>query len=146
MSTVGLLLQQKGNDLWTIKPGATVFEALELLASKNVGALPVVEAGQLVGIFSERDYARKVILRGKSSKNTMVWELMTPRVYHLRPNRSIDEAMLLMSEKRIRHLPILEKGVLLGIITIGDVVKHIISEQKRTIADLESYVTGSMYS
>lgn len=146
MSTVGLLLQQKGNDLWTIKPGATVFEALELLAEKNVGALPVVEAGQLVGIFSERDYARKVILRGKSSKNTMVWELMTPRVYQLRPNRSIEEAMQLMSEKRIRHLPILEKGVLLGIITIGDVVQHIISKQKRTIADLESYVTGSMYS
>lgn len=145
MSTVGLLLQQKGNELWTIKPGATVFEALELLSEKNVGALPVVEAGQLVGIFSERDYARKVILRGKSSKSTMVWELMTPRVYHLKPDRSIEEAMRLMSQKRIRHLPILEKGVLLGIITIGDVVQHIIGEQKRTIADLESYVTGSLY-
>ncbi|MEL6843952.1 MAG: CBS domain-containing protein, partial [Bacteroidota bacterium] len=128
MSTLGLLLQQKGHELWTIKPGATVFEALELLAEKNVGALPVVEAGQLVGIFSERDYARKVILRGKSSKNTMVWELMTPRVHHLRPDRSLEDAMRLMSDKRIRHLPIVDHGNILGIITIGDVVNHIISD------------------
>lgn len=146
MSTVGLLLQQKGDNLWIIKPGATVFEALELLAEKNIGALPVVEAGQLVGIFSERDYARKVILRGKSSKSTMVWELMTPRVYQLRPNRSIDEAMQLMSAKRIRHLPVVEKGVLLGIITIGDVVQNIIKDQKQVISNLENYVSGSLYN
>jgi CBS domain-containing protein len=145
MITVSHLLQMKGNELWTIKPGATVFTALELLAEKNIGALPVVEAGQLVGIFSERDYARKVILRGKSSHSTMVWELMTPRVHHVKPSRSLDECMRLMTDKRIRHLPVVKNGMLVGMITIGDVVKMIIDQQKRTIEDLESYVTGSMH-
>ena len=142
MISVHQLLRIKGTELWTIAPGATVYEALELLAEKNIGALPVVEAGQLVGIFSERDYARKVILKGKSSRETMVWELMTTRVHHIKPTRGLQECMKLMTDKRIRHLPVMDNGSLVGMITIGDVVKHIINDQKQTIQDLEAYMKG----
>jgi len=143
MITISRLLQQKGSSLYTISPDATIYEALQLLAEKNIGALPVVESGSLVGIFSERDYARKVVLKGKTSKDTLVYELMTSRVYYVKPQRSIDDCMRLMSDKHIRHLPVLDFGRLVGIITIGDVVKAIIDQQQRTINDLENYVSGS---
>lgn len=139
------LLRWKGNDLWTISPSATAYQALQLMAEKNIGALPVVEKGKLVGIFSERDYARKVILKGKSSKETPVSELMTSKVFWIKPTRSVDDCMFLMTEKRIRHLPVIENQTLIGIITIGDVVKAKISEQESTIHNLQSYITGAVY-
>lgn len=147
MITVRHLLRMKGNELWTIASSATVYSALQLLAEKNIGALPVVnEDGKLVGIFSERDYARKVILKGKSSRNTLVSELMTSRVFHVKLSRNMEDCMQLMTDKRIRHLPVMENGELQGIITIGDVVKAIIQRQKQTIHNLEGYISGSMYS
>ncbi len=145
MMFVKTILQQKGSQIWTISPDATILEALQVLADKNIGALPVVEHDKLVGIFSERDYARKVVLKGKSSKDTLVRELMTAKVYFVKPARSMEDCMRLMSEKHIRHLPVMEKGKLVGIITIGDVVNAIISQQKRMIRDLEGYVSGAMY-
>ena len=147
MITVKHLLKMKGDKLWTVASDATVFEALEILAEKNIGALPVVDqTGKLVGIFSERDYARKVILKGKSSRDTQVRELMTPKVFHVRPNRSLEDCMHLMTEKRIRHLPVVADNKLIGIITIGDVVKAVIESQQRMIHNLEGYISGSMYS
>ena len=145
MLTVRHLLQNKDHLLWTIAAEATVYTALELMAEKNIGALPVVEEGRLVGIFSERDYARKVILKGRSSRDTLVRELMTSQVYYVRPDRTLRDCMWLMTLKRIRHLPVLDKGALTGIITIGDVVKGIIEEQEGTIRDLETYITGGLY-
>ena len=142
MITASRLLQMKGPDLWTIDPQATVYEALQLMAEKNVGALPVVEEDMLVGIFSERDYARKVVLRGKNSFETRVGELMTPRVFFVKPQRSMDDCMRLMTHMHIRHLPVVEFGQIRGIITIGDVVKSIIAEQEQTIEELERYVSG----
>ena len=146
MITVRHLLKMKGNELWTIPAKSTVFKALELLAEKNIGALPVVDKeGQLAGIFSERDYARKVILKGKSSHNTQVNELMTSRVYHVKPTRSIQDCMQLMTDKRIRHLPVIDKGQLIGIVTIGDIVKAVIESQAHMIHNLEGYISGAMH-
>lgn len=140
--TVRQILQNKGHTVWSIAPDASVYEALQLMAEKNIGALVVLEAGELVGIFSERDYARKVILKGKSSKDTPVREIMTPKVIYVRPNHTIEDCMALMTDKHIRHLPVLDNGRLVGIISIGDVVKAIISEQEFIIEQLESYITG----
>jgi CBS domain-containing protein len=145
MLSVRNILSTKGGQLWFVSPSATVYQALELMAEHNIGAVPVIEGGKLVGIFSERDYARKVILKGKSSHNTLVSDLMTPKVFYVKPQRTLHDCMFLMTEKHIRHLPVIENGELAGIITIGDVVKGIIGEQKRTIEDLESYISGSMY-
>lgn len=145
MMNVRHLLQRKGPDTWTISPEASVYSALELLAEKNIGALPVVSDGKLVGILSERDYARKVVLQGKKSQDTQVKELMTAKVYHVKPNRTIDECMRLMTDRKIRHLPVVEGGELIGIITIGDVVSAVIADQAHTIRDLEGYITGSMH-
>ena len=145
MITANRLLQMKGPELWTISPEATVFEALQLLAAKNIGALPVVEEDMLVGIFSERDYARKVALQGKSSHNTQVGELMTRRVHFVKPQRSLEDCMRLMTNMHIRHLPVVDFGQLKGIITIGDVVKAIIAQQGQTIEELERYVSGGVY-
>ena len=145
MITVKHLFRWKGNDLWTISPDAMAIEALELMAEKNIGALPVVKGGRLVGIFSERDYARKVILKGKSSKETPVQELMTEKIFWIKPNRTIEDCMFLMTEKRIRHLPVMENQRLIGIITIGDVVKAMISEQQSTIRDLQDYIMGAAH-
>lgn len=147
MITVGHLLKTKGHQLWTILENASVFEALELMAEKNIGALPVVDQnGHLAGIFSERDYARKVILKGKSSRETKVGDLMTSRVYHVKPSRTMKECMKLMTDKRIRHLPVLENNEMKGIITIGDVVKAVIHSQEELIHNLEGYISGSMYN
>ncbi len=142
MKTVNEVLKNKGREIWTISPLATVFQALELMAQKDVGALPVVQNGKLVGIFSERDYARKVILKGKASKDTAVSELMTQTVFYVNPENTLDECMALMTSKQIRHLPVLDHDRLTGLITLGDVVKRIISEQEFTIHELEKYVKG----
>lgn len=142
MKTVALLLRAKGNEVLTVSPDAPVFAALGLMAERNVGALLVVEGGRLVGIFSERDYARKVILKGKSSKETLVREVMSANVLYVRPRHTIEECMALMTEKRVRHLPVLEGERLAGVISIGDIVKEIIAEQGFMIEQLQNYITG----
>ncbi len=142
MITVSQLLQEKGADTWSVPPDMKVYDALKLMAEKNVGALLVLDGRKLVGIFSERDYARKVILKGKASKTIPVREIMTEEVLYVRPSHSIEECMALMTSKRIRHLPVLEDDNLLGVISIGDVVRVLISEREFTIKQLENYITG----
>ncbi len=142
MKIVGQLLQNKGRQVWSIGPEAMVYEALKLMAEKGVGALVVIEADQVVGIISERDYARKVSLQGKSDRTTPVREIMTSKVVYIRPEQSVEECMALMTDKHIRHLPVLEAGRLVGVISIGDVVKAVISEQEFMIAQLENYIIG----
>jgi len=142
MLTVRDILQGKGNQIWSVSRGSTVFDALKLMAEKNVGALLVVDGEKIAGIFSERDYARKIILKGKASKDTPVAEIMTAEVTTLRPEQSVEECMGLMTDKRIRHLPVLDGEKLVGLISIGDVVKAIISEREFIIKQLESYITG----
>ncbi len=145
MITVKQLLDKKGQDHWYVTPSQTVFEALQMMAEKDVGALMVLEDSKLLGMFSERDYARKIILHGKSSKEAKVADYMTKLMVTVNPNSTINECMALMSEKRVRHLPVLDHNVLAGIISIGDVVNAIIHEQNITIKDLENYITGSGY-
>jgi len=140
MQTIRKILSEKGSDIWSTSPGATVFEALQLMAEKDVGALPVMDQGKLVGIFSERDYARKVILLGKSSKKTYVREIMTPHVIYATPDMTNDQGLALMSAKRIRHLPVVDSEDMVGMISIGDLVRSIISEQKEMISQLEQYI------
>jgi CBS domain-containing protein len=142
MYTVRHLLQEKGNQIWSITPQATVYEALELMAGKNCGAVLVLENNKLVGIFTERDYARKVVLKGKTSKTTKVGELMTSEVLYVSPDDTIENCMALMTEHRTRHLPAMENGQLVGLISIGDVVKAIISDREFMIRELERYITG----
>ena len=142
MKSVKQILQDKGSKVWKVTPEISVFDALELMSEKNIGALLVVDADRLIGIFSERDYARKVILKGKASKNTPVKEIMSTKILYVGPDQSIEECMALMTDKRIRHLPVLVGDELLGIISIGDVVKAIISEQEITIHWLEKYISG----
>jgi CBS domain-containing protein len=142
MKSVRMLLRAKGDRVLAISPDAPVFEALQLMAEKNVGALLVIEAGRLVGIFSERDYARKIILKGKTSRETPVGEIMTSQVVHVSPDQTLEDCMGLMTDKHIRHLPVLDDGELVGVISIGDVVKDIISEQGFIIEQLQSYITG----
>jgi len=143
MTTVRQLLKAKGPKLWTIAPQTTAYDGLKMMADHNLGALLVVEDGKLVGIFSERDYARKVILKGKSSKDTPIGELMVTSVIYVTLDNTIEECMALITDKRTRHLPVLENDELIGIISIGDVVKQIISEQEFTIRELEKYIKGS---
>jgi CBS domain-containing protein len=142
MTTIRQILQAKGTSVWTISPQATVLEALRLMAEKNVGALLVTEGEQVAGIFSERDLARSVALKGRTAENTLVSQVMTARVIYVRPGQSMEECMALMTDKHIRHLPVMEDDRLIGVISIGDVVKEIISEQAFTIRSLESYITG----
>jgi CBS domain-containing protein len=142
MYTVRQILQNKGQQVWSISPEASVFEALQLMAVKDIGALVVVQSDRLVGIFSERDYARKVILQGKTSRETRVGEIMTSRVTFVRPEQTTEECMALMTEKHIRHLPVMESERLIGLISIGDVVKAVISNQKFVINQLENYISG----
>ena len=143
MYTVREILQSKDSKLWTIKTAASVFEALELMAEKNIGSLLVMENKKMQGIFSERDYARGIVLKGKSSKKTSVGELMTKNVIYVAPDDRIKECMALMTSKRVRHLPVYQDGELIGIVSIGDLVKQIISDQEFTIRELEKYITGS---
>ncbi|PWB55470.1 MAG: histidine kinase [Anaerolineales bacterium] len=140
MQTVRKILSEKGNEVWSTSPGTTVFDALQLMASKDVGALPVVERGKLVGIFSERDYARKVILLGKTSKKTFVKEVMTPHVVYATPDMTNEQCLTLMTAKHIRHLPVVEEEAMVGMVSIGDLVRSIISEQKEMISQLEQYI------
>ncbi len=142
MKTVKDILQTKGHDVLSITPDATVYEALKVMADKNVGALVVLNGESVAGLLSERDYARKVILHGKSSKEMQVREIMTAKVYYMRPDQTLQDCMTQMTDKRIRHLPVLEGGRLVGIISIGDVVKEIIADHESTIKLLENYITG----
>jgi CBS domain-containing protein len=144
MQTVGELLQKKGSEVWTISQNAMVYRALQMMSEKGVGALPVVDAADhVIGIISERDYARKVILEGRSSKETSIKDIMTPELFVVGPNNTLNECMGLMSEKRIRHLPVLDNKKLVGIISIGDVLKAIITEQGILIEHLHNYIMGS---
>jgi CBS domain-containing protein len=136
------ILKTKGNEVWTIGPQETVYEALKLMAEKEIGALVVVEAGKVVGIFSERDYARKVILEGRSSKETPVKEIMTERVVGVNLETTVEVCMELMTEGHFRHLPVMDGNRLIGVISIGDVVKSIITEQGHLIEQLENYILG----
>ena len=140
MKTVKQLLAGKPNLLWSIPPNATTFDGIKMLAEKSVGALPVMENDKLVGMFSERDYARKVALKGKSSLDTPVSEVMTTEVVCVKLDQTNEDCMALMTDKRIRHLPVLENGNVVGVISIGDLVKDIISEQKFVIEQLEHYI------
>ena len=143
MQTVKQLLEAKGHQIWSIAPDATVFDAIHRMAEKEVGALLVMEGTALVGIISERDYARKIILQGKASQATHVQEIMTSRVICARLDQRVEECMALMTEKRIRHLPVLGSDAeVVGIISIGDLVKAIIAEQQFVIAQLEHYISG----
>jgi CBS domain-containing protein len=144
MLTVRQILNDKGYDVWSTTPDATVYEALQLMAEKNVGALVVLDRRKAVGLISERDYARKVILKGKTSLNTPVREIMTSKVVSVCPKQSAEECMALMTDQRTRHLPVLEDGRLVGIVSIGDVVKKIIHHQEFTIQQLDNYITGSV--
>ncbi len=142
MKTIKDLIKVKGHQVWSIEPSATVYKAIEFMADKEVGALMVVEGTKLVGVISERDYTRKVMLKGRSSKDTQVTEIMTKRVMYAQPEQSVEECMALMTEKRVRHLPIMDGDQLLGVVSIGDLVKSIIEEQRFTIELLERYISG----
>lgn len=143
MKNVAQILKQKGDQVWSIGPDAMVYQALKLMADKDIGALMVLEGDRLVGVISERDYARKVILQGKSSLDTPVREIMTHHVVCVRPEQSVEECMALMTQHRIRHLPVVAGGSLAGLVSIGDVVKASIDEKDFMIQQLESYITGS---
>ncbi|MEK9964083.1 MAG: CBS domain-containing protein [Betaproteobacteria bacterium] len=140
MKTVKQLVDEKPHKLLSITPSMSVFEALQKMAEFDVGALVILDEGRLVGIFSERDYARKLILHGKSSKETRVEEIMTTRVVCIGPDRSAEECMALMTDKRVRHLPVLEDKKVVAVISIGDVVREMIEDQKHTIEQLEQYI------
>jgi CBS domain-containing protein len=140
MTTVQRLLQGKGSDVWSIGPDASVYDAMRLMAEKNVGALMVVDDDQLVGIISERDYAREVVLKDRSSRETPVGAIMTRKELYVRPEQTTDACMALMTERHLRHLPVLEAGRLVGVISMRDVVKDVISEKEFLIEQLENYI------
>jgi CBS domain-containing protein len=143
MMTVHQILKRKGQDVWGIDPEAAVLEALRIMADKNVGALLVMRDRKLLGIFSERDYARKMVLKGKHSADTPVRDVMSSNPICVSPDKSVEQCMSLMTDNHIRHLPVTDGGNVLGIISIGDVVKNIIIEQQGTISHLENYITGN---
>lgn len=144
MDTVRQLLQAKGHDIWAVTPESTVLDALKLMADKNIGAVLVIDRGNLVGILSERDYARKVVLRGRTSKNTPVREIMTERVVCVHPSRPVEECLALMTSGHLRHLPVVEDDRLIGVVSIMDVIKAILASQASTIGSLENYILGSV--
>ncbi|GEM_PF-21903 len=144
IQTIRQLLNAKGHQVWAIAPDALVYEALELMAEKDVGALLVMEGDRLEGIFSERDYARRCILRSRHSKETAVRQIMTANVITISPNATIEDAMALMTRHRIRHLPVVEKGKVVGVVSIGDIVKTVIENQQHVISHLEDYITGDV--
>src|ERR1700747_2882038 len=140
--TIGAILSQKSKDIFSIRSDATVFEAIEMMDEKNVGALLVMDGERLSGVISERDYTRKVFLRGKRSRETKVSEIMSSEVETTRPHEGVEQCLRLMTEKHIRHLPVVDGDKVIGVISIGDLVKHVISCQSATIAHLESYISG----
>ena len=141
MTIVKQILDEKGHDVWSVRPEESIFGALQLMAEKNIGAVLVMDEDRLVGIFSERDYARKIVLQGKASRDTAVKEAMTQTVFAVPPDYGVERCMSLMTEKRIRHLPVMRDERVEGVISIGDVVKALISEQAVTIQHLEDYIT-----
>jgi CBS domain-containing protein len=140
--TIASIVKNKGCQIWSIEPDATIFDAIALMAEKSIGALLVVSGGKLVGIVSERDYARKVILQGRSSKHTQVREIMTSDVLTISPDHTVEDCMRIITNHRIRHLPVMGGGELRGVISIGDLVRAIIAEQAETIDHLHSYIAG----
>lgn len=142
MNFVTEILKTKGRDVWTVSPDSAVYDALQVMADKNVGALMVLEGDKLVGVFSERDYARKVFLKGKASKDTRVSEIMTTNPVWVGLDQTIEACMNLMTNKKVRHLPVLDEGRLVGVVSIGDIIKAVISEQEFTIQQLEHYITS----
>jgi len=143
MDTVNGVLDTKGRDVLSIAPNASVYDAIDMMASKQVGALLVTDAGTPVGIISERDYARKVILKGRSSRDTQIRDIMTPRVIFAQPDMTVKEGLALMTDKRIRHLPVMDENKVVGMVSLGDLVKSIIADQQFTIEQLERYIGGS---
>ena len=141
MTTVQRLLQNKGHTVWSITPDASVFEAVQQMADKRVGALMVVERNELVGVISERDYAREIVLKDRVSRDTPVSAIMTQRVLYVRPQQTLEECMALMTEKNLRHLPVLDDGRLVGVISMRDVVKDLIAEKEFLIEQMENYIT-----
>jgi CBS domain-containing protein len=142
MRLVCEILQSKGHDVWFVRPEAFVFDAVKMMSERSVGALLVMEGEKMVGIITERDYARKVVLAGKSSKQTQVKDIMTQRVLWVAPERTIEECMALMTDKRVRHLPVVDNTQVVGMVSIGDLVKAIIAEQQIIIDQLQNYITG----
>ena len=143
MQSVKDILKSKGSEIWSVKPDDTVFSAIKMMADKGIGALLVMDGDKLVGIVTERDYARKVVLEGKSSREAAVNEVMTTKILCVTPERTIDECMALMTDKRIRHLPVLEHKQVVGFVSIGDLVKAVIGEQKILIDQLQHYISGN---
>jgi CBS domain-containing protein len=142
VDTVRLVLKQKGQNVWHISPEACVYDAIEIMADKYVGALLVISEGKLVGVVSERDYARKVILQGRSSKETQVKEIMTSPAIFVAPEQTVQDCMRIMTDKHIRHLAVVEDEKILGVVSIGDLVKYIVSAQQHTISELHNYITS----
>jgi CBS domain-containing protein len=143
VDTIGSVLSRKGSQLWSVAPTATVYEAIEKMSEKGVGALLVMSEGKLAGIISERDYARKVILKDRSSKQTLVREIMTSSVITVPPSHHVEECMRTMTENRIRHLPVVDRDQVVGIVSIGDLVNWIITAHEETIGHLQSYIAGN---
>jgi CBS domain-containing protein len=139
---VSSILRHKGNGVWSIAPDASVYQAISIMAEKGIGALPVVADGRLIGILSERDYARKVVLQSRSSKDTLVSEIMTTPVVSVSPSNTVEDCMRTMTLQRIRHLPVVDEGKILGIVSIGDLVRKVISTQGEIIQHLEEYISG----
>lgn len=142
MKTVKNIIQNKSNNIYSVSPSTSVLDALQMMMDKNISALLVMEKDQLKGIFTERDYARKIILQGKSSKQTLIQEVMTADLETISLNSSIDQCMEVMTDRHIRHLPIVEGGIVAGMISIGDLVKFVIEDQKQTIEQLQSYISS----
>jgi CBS domain-containing protein len=143
MTAVRHILEQKGYQVWSVRPGDTVYDAIKMMADKDVGALVVVDGGRIVGIVTERDYARNVFLKGRASPQTLVGEIMVREVVCVTPDKSIEEGMAIMTAKRVRHLPVIDNDELLGIVSIGDLVKSIINDREFVIEQLEHYIRGT---
>ncbi len=140
---ISSLIGKKGGQVWSLAPTASVYDALAMMAEKEVGALPIIDGGRLLGIVSERDYARSVVLKGRSSKETAVTEIMSSPVVSVTPSHTVEECMHIVTDKRIRHLPVTEGGRIVGIVSIGDLVNWVITAQKETIHHLEAYIAGT---
>jgi CBS domain-containing protein len=139
---ISSILRHKGNGVWSVAPDASVYQAIAIMAEKGIGALPVIADGQLIGILSERDYARKVVLQSRSSKDTLVSEIMTTPVVSVSPSNTVEDCMRTMTLQRIRHLPVVDEGKILGIVSIGDLVRKVISTQGEIIQHLQEYISG----